>query len=218
MSVTTPDRLPSSPAIKLKLGRDDLIMRSFIFVIALYLVITLALPLYAMLSKAFSTFQFDLAQIELQVSDETGKFDGTVLSAAALNEKLGTIPKEDLATSSDGRLSLVPLFPDFSFRSPVLYKIRGTTEDTVYLIGSDRISGTQWREVDSNTFRRIVLRPSQSFGFSNFSTYFSTPSLFRSIENSLFISIVSTIVTVSLAFAFAYALSRSCMRLKGCSA
>ncbi|MCF8469064.1 MAG: putative 2-aminoethylphosphonate ABC transporter permease subunit, partial [Sneathiella sp.] len=45
--------------------------------------------------------------------------------------------------------------------------------------------------------------------------YFSTPSLFRSIENSLFISIVSTIVTVSLAFAFAYALSRSCMRFKG---
>ncbi len=215
MSVTTPDSLPNERPVKLKLGRDDLMMRGFILVIALYLIITLAFPLYAMLSKAFSTFQFDLSQIEFQVSDESGKFDGTILSAAALNEQLNAIPEDEMATSSDGRLSLTPLFPDFSFRSPVLYKIRGTTEDVVYLIGSDRVSGTDWREVDSNTFRRIVLRPVQSFGLSNFTTYFSTPSLFRSIENSLFISIVSTIVTVSLAFAFAYALSRSCMRLKG---
>ncbi|MZR30618.1 putative 2-aminoethylphosphonate ABC transporter permease subunit [Sneathiella litorea] len=215
MSVTTPDELPKGRPLALKLGRDDLMMRGFILVIALYLIITLAFPLYAMLSKAFSAFHFDLSQIELQVSDAEGNFDGTILSAAALNEKLGTIPEDEIATSSDGRLGLTPLFPDFSFRSPVLYKIRGTTDDTVYLVGSDRITGTEWREVDSNTFRRIVLRPVKSVGLSNFTTYFSTPSLFRSIENSLFISIISTIVTVSLAFGFAYALSRSCMRLKG---
>ena len=215
MSITTSDNMPKGRTLSLKLGRDDLLMRGFILAIALYLVVTLAFPLYAMLSKAFSTFQFDLSQIELQVSDKNGNFDGTIYSAATLNEQLGVFNEDSLATSSDGRLGLTPLFPDFSFRSPVLYKIRGTTPETVYLVSSDRITGMDWREVDSNTFRRIVLRPIQSFGVSNFTTYFSTPSLFRSIENSLFISIVSTIVTVSLAFAFAYALSRSCMRLKG---
>ena len=215
MSVTTSDRLPKGRPLTAKLGRDDWLMRSFILVIALYLVLTLAFPLYAMLSKAFSTFQFDLTQIELQVSDEQGNFSGEILSAAALNEELDAIPEDDMATSSDGRLSLVPLFPDFSFRSPVLYKVRGTTPEAVYLIGSERKVGTDWNEVDSNTFRKVVLRPVKSVGLSNFTTYFSTPSLFQSIGNSVFISVVSTIVTVSLAFAFAYALSRSCMRFKG---
>ncbi|MEX1034387.1 MAG: putative 2-aminoethylphosphonate ABC transporter permease subunit [Sneathiella sp.] len=215
MSVTTQDRLPEGRPLAARLGRDDWLMRSFILVIALYLLVTLAFPLYAMLSKAFSTFQFNLSQIELQVSNEQGNFSGEIFSAAALNEKLNTIPEDDMATSSDGRLSLVPLFPDFSFRSPVLYKIRGTTPETVYLIGSERKVGTEWIEVDSSTFRKVVLRPIKSVGLSNFATYFSTPSLFQSIGNSIFISVVSTIITVSLAFAFAYALSRSCMRFKG---
>ncbi|MAZ02217.1 MAG: putative 2-aminoethylphosphonate ABC transporter permease subunit [Sneathiella sp.] len=215
MSVTTQDHLPQGRPLAAKLGRDDWLMRSFILVIALYLILTLAFPLYAMLSKAFSTFQFDLTQIELQVSDDQGNFSGEILSAATLNEELDAIPQEEMATSSDGRLSLVPLFPDFSFRSPVLYKIRGTTPEAVYLIGSERREGTEWTEVDSNTFRKVVLRPVKSVGFSNFATYFSTPSLFQSIGNSIFISVISTIVTVSLAFAFAYALSRSCMRFKG---
>ncbi|MEH6547952.1 MAG: ABC transporter permease subunit, partial [Sneathiella sp.] len=198
-----------------KLGRDDIIMRGFILVIALYLIITLAFPLYAMLSKAFSTFQFNLAQIEIQVSDESGNFDGPILSAAILNQELGAIPAGEMATSSDGRLALTPLFPDFSFRSTVHYKVRGTSDDAVFLIGSERKTGTDWEEVDSNTFRKVVLRPVKDVGISNFLTYFSTPSLFRSIQNSLFISIVSTVITVSLAFAFAYCLSRSCMKYKG---
>lgn len=215
MSVTTQVKLPAGRPLAAKLGRDDLLMRSFILIIAVYLVVTLAMPLYAMLSKAFSTFQFDLSQIELQVSDAEGNFSGNVLSAAALNEKTRAISAEQLATSSDGRLELTALFPDFSFRSPVHYKVRGVTPETVFLIGSERKVGTEWHDVDSNTFRKVVLRPIKSLGLSNFGTYFSTPSLFISIENSIFISLVSTIITVSLAFAFAYALSRSCMRFKG---
>ncbi|MCR9212420.1 MAG: putative 2-aminoethylphosphonate ABC transporter permease subunit [Proteobacteria bacterium] len=215
MTVATPDRLPAGRPLSAKLGRDDLLMRAFILVIALYLIITLAFPLYAMLSKAFSTFSFNLSQIELQVSDESGNFSGEILSAEALNQKLKAIPQEELATSSDGRLSLVPLFPDFSFRSPVMYKVRGIDSNSVFLIGSERKTGPDWYEVDSNTFRKVVLRPVQSTGLSNFVTYFSTPSLFQSIQNSLIISIISTIITVTLAFAFSYSLNRSCMRFKG---
>ncbi len=37
----------------------------------------------------------------------------------------------------------------------------------------------------------------------------------RSIENSLLISAISTVITVILAFGFAYSLNRSCMRFKG---
>ncbi len=48
-------------------------------------------------------------------------------------------------------------------------------------------------------------------GIENYIHYFSTPALFYSIYNSLFIAIITTAITVSLAFTFAYALTRSCM-------
>ena len=215
MTATTDHSPAALPAVKRKLGRDDRIMRAFIVMICLYLLIALALPLYAMLSKAFSTYRFDLSLYEFQVSDEAGRFTDKIVSAESLNRELGAIPPSDLVTGSDGRLAVTALFPDFSFRSPVRYRIRGTTDDATYLIGSERKVGTAWEEVDSNTFRRVVLRPVQSIGLGNFVNYFSTPSLFHSIQNSLLISIISTIITVSLAFAYAYSLNRSCMRYKG---
>lgn len=215
MSATAESLQPNRRPVKASLGRDDLVMRGFMVVIALYLLIALALPLYAMLSKSFSTYSFDLEAYEFQVSDEAGRFDTPPVSAASLNKTLQAVPPEDLATSADGRLPATSFFPDFSFRSPVLYRIRGSDADAVFLIGSERFTGTQWQEVDSNTFRRVMLRPSRSQGLQNYVTYFSTPSLFQSIENSLFIAALSTVITVSLAFGFAYALSRSCMRFKG---
>jgi iron(III) transport system permease protein len=48
-------------------------------------------------------------------------------------------------------------------------------------------------------------------GFANYAEYFSTPALFYSIYNSLTIAIISTVITIALAFGFAYALTRSCM-------
>jgi len=52
-------------------------------------------------------------------------------------------------------------------------------------------------------------------GLANFQEYFSTPALFYSIENSFFIAIVSTLITITLAFQFAYALTRSTIPGKG---
>ena len=201
--------------IKPKLGRDEWAMRGFMAVIALYLVVALALPLYAMMSKSFSTYSFNLASYEIQVSDEQGNFTTPPVNAAELNAELQAVPEEDLATSGDGRLPATTFFPDFSFRSPIHYRIRGTSDDATFLIGSERFVGTAWQEVDSNTFRRVMLRPARDIGLANYATYFSTPALFQSVQNSLVISAISTVITVILAFGFAYALNRSCMRFKG---
>ncbi|MBT6343350.1 MAG: putative 2-aminoethylphosphonate ABC transporter permease subunit [Tateyamaria sp.] len=207
--------LPAGPNVKGKLSRDDLIMRGGMAVIALYLIVTLALPLYTMLSKSFSTYQFQLSQYEFQVSDEDGIFDGTIVSGTDLNNKTGAYELTDLSTGSDGRLGVTAFFLDFSFRSPVHYQLRNTVEGGRFLVGSTLYDDTQWLELDSNTFRRVQLRPVQARGIDNFINYFSTPALFNSIKNSLWISLLSTLVTVSLAFWFAYALNRSCMRFKG---
>src|SRR3546814_16143038 len=60
-----------------------------------------------------------------------------------------------------------------------------------------------------------MLRPTRNIGLANYTTYFSTPSLFHSIQNSLIIAVISPVITVLLSFGFAYALSRSCMPFKG---
>ena len=52
-------------------------------------------------------------------------------------------------------------------------------------------------------------------GLANYIEYFSTPALVYSINNSVFIAVLVTLITVSIAFVLAYALTRSCMPWKG---
>ncbi|WP_433989299.1 hypothetical protein SuNHUV7_37570 (plasmid) [Pseudoseohaeicola sp. NH-UV-7] len=215
MSDVQTARLPAGPHVKGKLSRDDIIMRGGLIVIALYLIVTLAFPLYAMMSKSLSTYTFDLSTFEFQVSDEEGTFSVEPVTAAELNAQLGVLAPDDLIAGSDSRLGVTQFFPDFSFRSPVKYRVRTTAEDGRFLIGSDLVDSTDWVELDSNTFRRVQLRPARARGLGNFINYFSTPSLSNSIKNSVVIATISTIITVTLAFWFAFALNRTCMRFKG---
>jgi iron(III) transport system permease protein len=50
--------------------------------------------------------------------------------------------------------------------------------------------------------------------FANFIDYAKTPALLSSLWNSLWVSLAVTFIVLPLAFAFAYALTRSCMPLK----
>lgn len=52
-------------------------------------------------------------------------------------------------------------------------------------------------------------------GLANFATYVTTPSLAASVWNSAWTSALSTAIVVPLAFAYAYALTRSCIPMKG---
>lgn len=52
-------------------------------------------------------------------------------------------------------------------------------------------------------------------GLANYIVYFSTPALSVSIWNSLYVALLSTVIVLPLAFVYAYALTRSCMRWKG---
>jgi len=58
-------------------------------------------------------------------------------------------------------------------------------------------------------------RAGEFVGLANFIEYARTPSLLQSLWNSLWVSAVVTLITVPLAFGFAYALTRSCMPAKG---
>ncbi len=51
-------------------------------------------------------------------------------------------------------------------------------------------------------------------GFTNFASYLTSPALLQSLWNSVWVSALVTVVTLPLAFGFAYALTRSCMPFK----
>ncbi|PSW44352.1 putative 2-aminoethylphosphonate ABC transporter permease subunit [Photobacterium leiognathi] len=55
----------------------------------------------------------------------------------------------------------------------------------------------------------------QFIGLANFAEYFSSSSVWQSIRNTLFIGVTVTSMVGLLAFFYAYALTRSCMPLKG---
>ncbi len=203
-----------APVIRPKTSRDEWIMCGYLMVIALYLIATLVLPLYAMVSKSFEDYGFRLETFEIQV--DKGEGWSQAETVAAINERVGAYQPADLVTSAGGRLPVTKLFPDFSFRSPTNYRIRNVAPtDTGFLVSSDLVVHADWVELTSNKFRRVVLKPAVSTGLSNYRQYFATPALFSSIQNSILIATISTIITVTLAFLFAYALNRSCMRFKG---
>ena len=61
--------------------------------------------------------------------------------------------------------------------------------------------------------RSVADRQGGFVGLQNFAEYFSTPALFYSLWNSLFVASITTAIGVTLAFLFAYALTRTCMPL-----
>ncbi|MCE9661348.1 MAG: putative 2-aminoethylphosphonate ABC transporter permease subunit [Burkholderiales bacterium] len=52
-------------------------------------------------------------------------------------------------------------------------------------------------------------------GVANFAAYVETPALLQSFSNSVWVSALVTVLTVPLAFGFAYAMTRSCIPGKG---
>lgn len=52
-------------------------------------------------------------------------------------------------------------------------------------------------------------------GLENFVYYFNTPALSSSLGNSLFVSLLTTVLAVSFGFIYAYALTRTCIPGKG---
>ena len=139
----------AGPTVKPKVSRDDWTMRAFMGVIGLYLVVALALPLYAMFSKSFETYSFPLSQVEFQVDDGSGW--GEPLNALELGEALGKFDRDRLDTSDGAQIQVTEFFPDFSFLAETKYRVR-LLESGVGRIqaGGEAITDTDWHEFSSN--------------------------------------------------------------------
>ncbi|MBL4238656.1 putative 2-aminoethylphosphonate ABC transporter permease subunit [Vibrio fluvialis] len=63
--------------------------------------------------------------------------------------------------------------------------------------------------------KSVQNRAGEYVGLANFATYFSTNALWQSMGNTFTVGVLVTAVVSTLAFGYAYALSRSCMPMKG---
>jgi iron(III) transport system permease protein len=64
-------------------------------------------------------------------------------------------------------------------------------------------------------WRSLLNNDGAFIGAANYVRYFSTPAIAASITNSLYVSLVAMVVTVCLAFVYAYALTRTLMPWRG---
>jgi iron(III) transport system permease protein len=64
-------------------------------------------------------------------------------------------------------------------------------------------------------WRSLLNNDGQFVGPANYVRYFSTPAIAASVTNSLFVSLATMVVTVTLAFLYAYALTRTLMPWRG---
>ena len=64
-------------------------------------------------------------------------------------------------------------------------------------------------------WRSLLDANGQWVGLANYARYFGTPAIAVSITNSLWVALVSTVLTVGLAFGYAYSLTRTRMPARG---
>ncbi len=194
--------------VKPKLGRDDWIMRGFMLMIGLYLIITLALPLYAMFSKSFEIRVFDYEAIEVSIDEGTGWSEPVLLSEIAEEQGL---ENERTQARSSTVITGATIFGGAQDDGIERYRFRSLDASSQIDVNLEPIAQGQWAEVDSDNLRRVIIRAGTIKSFGNYLEYFSTPALFQSIYNSVFVSLMTTVITILLAFGFAYCLTRTNM-------
>lgn len=67
----------------------------------------------------------------------------------------------------------------------------------------------------SMLIKSVENKDGEFIGLQNYAEYFSTPALTYSIQNSLSVALIATLVVSLVAFIYAYALTRTCLPAKG---
>lgn len=194
---------------------DGFTTRALIVIIVLYLVVAVGAPLLAMLEQSLRSYAFrlDLAEVSFQSADEDWSSPRTV---AAWQEGSGREINDGLRPTERTRVQLLGLIPQEVREGAAAVRVRDLSPDSgMLLIGGVVTSDDAWQMLPIEQLRTISVRPVSFTSLENFSYYFSTPTLRSSITNSMIVALLSTVIVVPLAFGFAYALTRSQMRLKG---
>ena len=206
----------AAPTIRPKIGRDDRLMLVFVLLLGLYLVVSLALPLVAMLLKSAEVRTYDFDAFEVQIDTGAGFSEAATL--AALADPLGLESGTDQARRSPS-LTAAQLFEDGAFEGSPVQAVRvrytGDASGLLEAMGEEVLPG-EWAEVDAR--EPPPARPARRHGDVAQPTTSPISVRRRCRARSATASRSPwrrPSITVLLAFWFAYALHRTCMPLKG---
>jgi len=206
---------PMSPPKAGAAGLDGLTTRGLVVVVALYLVIAVALPLAAMFEQSLRTYDFELADVEVEFQLADGSW-GQAHTLAYWQERTGQVLNDGLRPTARTRIPLAKLISKSDRTDIELFRVRDLSDDKGVILFDGTVSGDgSWREVERSGLGKVLIRPVSHLTLENYLYYFETPSLRWSIVNSLAVSLLTTMIVVPLAFGFAFAMTRSAMALKG---
>jgi len=111
---------------------------------------------------------------------------------------------------ADGIAAAVPRLsgrPRLTGEDTVRYTAVALFAAFLYLFVLYPLAQVMWRSLLANDGRFV--------GLANYQRYFGTPAIAASITNSLFVSLLSRAITITLAFLYAYAVTRTTMPCRG---
>ncbi|MEM7045988.1 MAG: hypothetical protein AAF543_24520, partial [Pseudomonadota bacterium] len=113
---------PAARPIRAKLGKDDWTLRLLIGLVALYLLATLAFPLYAILTKSATVYDFQFAEIGIEEgADGTWEDLGT---AADWVDQLAAPVNDGRLPTARTRLPARDIFPKDHFSDGAILRFQ----------------------------------------------------------------------------------------------
>jgi iron(III) transport system permease protein len=200
----------AAPRIRPRISGDEIVQRSLLVLVILYLFVTLVAPLSLVGVKALQTFSFPLDRVTVEFQ-RAGQWSqqGTLASWAA---KSGFQQNPDIRPSERSRLDPSSIIPRNDRRDVETIRLTDVGAGEPMLTRN----GLPVRSVETprSEFGSVQLRPAMSYGLGNFAFYFQSGNLGQSVFNSLLIATLVSLIVTPIAFAFAYGLTRTYMRGK----
>ncbi len=200
-------------AVKRQVSGEDWVARGLVLIVVAYLVAALALPLFTIAAKSAQVYRFDLAAVSIALRTADGWQAPRSLQSWV--DETGHAVNSGLRASERSREQVLQIVPRPAFAGVDAVRIAdgSSGRGVVQVAGQALGAGNSWEGTPAE-LRRVQIRPVAAFGLGNFTHYFATPTLRNSIANSFAIALGTTLLVVPLAFAYAFALTRSCMPAK----
>jgi iron(III) transport system permease protein len=197
--------------LKPALSSDQKVQRSLVWLVVLYLLVTLVLPLTMVFVKAMQTYQFAVADIAVSMQRDDQWSEPRSL-ATWLQDGQDQLNREP---SERSREQITKIIPKSERRDVQMFALQDNSAHGGLLLIEGNLSEPGQRvEIEPSRLSSVQIKPVMHYSLGNFNTYFSNPVLTQSIGNSIWVAVLVVLIVIPLAFAFAYGLTRTCMPLK----
>ena len=185
---------------------ENWLKRALIFLLVLWMLVAVVLPVYQLIDRSMhaEVLVSIWGNEDVRIGGRRVYIDG---NTHRVNIDKKSFPLSDNIISHDGLtvdirdgvIYRVSCIRAMNYAEPVKVKeVTATIKGDRYFIDGVMLEGDEY----NGQVRRWI-------GLSNFKSYFANKSLYYSVYNSMFVSVVTTMAAVLLALVYAYAVTRT---------